>query len=84
MKTVSRAARSLTPCLRSEAREAGVFRSPWGELPRLQILTVAELLGGKRIDMPPILQVNRTFKRAPKARTVPLAAQLSLDEAAEG
>ncbi len=68
----------------NEAREAGEFVSPWGKHPRLQILTVAELLGGKRIDMPPILQVNRTFKRAPKAKSIPVAAQLALEDAAEG
>lgn len=33
------------------------------------MLTVAELLAGKQVDMPPIRQVNRTFKQAPKAKT---------------
>ena len=36
--------------------------------PRLQILTIAELLAGKRIDMPPARQVNVTLKKAPKIR----------------
>lgn len=30
----------------------------------MQILTIEELLDGKQIDMPPIQQVNKTFKRA--------------------
>jgi len=29
---------------------------------------VAELLAGKRIDMPPIRHVNKTFKKAPRAK----------------
>jgi restriction endonuclease len=68
----------------NEAREAGEFESPWGKHPRLQILTVGDLLGGKRIDMPPIMQVNRTFKRAPKAKSGPGGVQLTLDDVAEG
>lgn len=35
--------------------------------PRLQILTIEELLGGKRIDMP-AQQDIRSFKQAPKAK----------------
>ena len=35
---------------------------------RLQILTIADLLDGKRVDMPPLRQVNVTFKKAPKAK----------------
>jgi hypothetical protein len=34
--------------------------------PKLQILTIEELLEGKGVDMPPIGQVNVTFKKAPK------------------
>ena len=40
--------------MRTEAATAGFYDSPWGTRhPRLQILTVAELLKGARIDMPP-------------------------------
>lgn len=54
--------------MRREAAGAGFYHSGWGtDHPRLQILTIAELLDGKRIDMPPLGQVNVTFKRAPKA-----------------
>ena len=60
-----------TKPMRSEAASAGFYISPgWGRsYPRLQILTIEELLAGKRIDMPPISQVSATFKRAPKAKT---------------
>jgi hypothetical protein len=34
--------------------------------------------------MPPIMQVNRTFKRAPKAKSGPVGTQLTFDEVAEG
>jgi DNA modification methylase len=38
--------------MRTEAASAGFYESPWGKHPRLQLLTIAELLAGKRIDMP--------------------------------
>jgi DNA modification methylase len=54
--------------MRTEAASAGFYASPWGtKHPKLQILTIAELLSGKKIDMPPS-QDQRTFKKAPKAR----------------
>ena len=39
-----------------------------GQFPKIQLLTVAELLGGKKIAMPPIKQGGATFKKAPKAK----------------
>jgi site-specific DNA-methyltransferase (adenine-specific) len=59
-----------TQPMRSEAATAGFYHSlGWNQdYPRLQILTVAELLEGKGIDMPPLWQVSTTFKKAPKAR----------------
>ncbi len=53
--------------MRTEAADGQCYESPWGKHPRLQILTIAELLDGKQVDMPPIRQVNTTFKKAPKA-----------------
>jgi len=55
-----------TKPMRAEAAQAGYYYSPgWSKnYPRLQILTIAELLEGKTIDMPPIKQVNQTFKKA--------------------
>jgi hypothetical protein len=57
-----------TQPMRTEASGAGFYQSAWERHPRLQILTIAELLEGKRVDMPPLRQVNVTFKQAPKAR----------------
>jgi hypothetical protein len=56
-----------TPAMRDDAAGHGVYTTPWGKHPRIQILTVADLLSSKRIDMPPPSQVGLTFKRAPKA-----------------
>jgi hypothetical protein len=54
--------------MRTEAAGAGFYDSPWGTRhPRLQILTVAELLAGKKVDMPPSRD-QRTFKKAPRAK----------------
>jgi hypothetical protein len=44
------------------------------EHPRLQLLTVEELLSGKSVDMPPTRDV-RTFKKAPKAEKKPVDKQ---------
>lgn len=41
-----------TQPMRKEAASAGFYKSSWGEHPKIQLLTVAELLEGKRIDMP--------------------------------
>jgi site-specific DNA-methyltransferase (adenine-specific) len=59
-----------TSAMRSEAAGAGFYTSQvWGKsYPRLQILTVADLLSGKGIDMPPLRQVSVTFKKAPKGK----------------
>ena len=60
--------RPPTKPMRAEAAGAGFYDSPWGtKHPRLQILTVADLLGGKGIDMPQMRDL-RTFKKAPKAK----------------
>ena len=55
-----------TQPMRSEAASAGFYDSPWGKHPRVQILTIEELLEGAQIDMPPIRQVNQTYRRAPR------------------
>lgn len=57
-----------TQPMRAEAAGAGFYSSPWGtKHPRVQILTVAELLSGKGLNMPPVKQTNVTFQKAPKA-----------------
>lgn len=57
--------------MREEVATAGVYRSgsegvgTWGAHPKLQILTVRELLDGRMIDMPPRTG-SLAFPRAPK------------------
>lgn len=58
----------ITQPMRSEAAGAGFYESQWGKHPRIQILTIEELLAGKRIDYPPSRQVNVTFKKGQKAK----------------
>jgi hypothetical protein len=65
---VSLTLQESTQPMRTEASGAGFYQSAWGKHPCLQILTIAELLDGKRVDMPPLRQVNVTFKKAQKAR----------------
>jgi DNA modification methylase len=57
-----------TKPMQTEAATAGFSESKtWGKkYPKIQLLTVAELLAGKKIEMPPIRQVGATFKKAEK------------------
>ena len=57
--------------MKTEAVTAGFYESAlWGKkYPKVQLITVAELLAGKKIEMPPIKQVQATFKKAPKVTT---------------
>jgi hypothetical protein len=53
----------LTTCF-----EARFYTSPMNtQHPRIQLLTIEDLLGGKQIDMPAWRDL-RTFKKAPKAK----------------
>jgi DNA modification methylase len=56
-----------TSHMTTEAVTAGFYESSiWGrKYPKIQLLTVAEILAGKKIEMPPIRQVGATFKKAP-------------------
>jgi DNA modification methylase len=78
-----------TKAMRTEAAGAGFYESPtWKKrYPRLQLVTVADLLAGKGIAQPPARQVNVTYKRAPRAKgraeQLPLAAEPS-DEPESG
>ena len=56
--------------MRAEAASAGAYYSlGWDRhYPGIQILTVQDLLSGKRIDYPPSKQVNVTFKKSPKSK----------------
>jgi DNA modification methylase len=53
--------------MRAEAADAGFYESPgWKKkYPRLQILTIEQVMDGRGIERPP---GNVTFKRAPKAK----------------
>ena len=60
-----------TQPMRAEAAEAGWYTLPWDasrRYPRLQILTVEDLLAGRGVDCPPAQRANATFKRAPVAQ----------------
>jgi len=59
-----------TAPMKTEAVTAGFYESEmWGrKYPKVQLLTVSDLLTGKTIDMPPVKQVDATFKKAPKAK----------------
>ena len=66
-----------------EAAGAGFYSSPWGtKHPRIQILTIKELLGGAKVDMPPS-QDLRTFKQAAKVKAVD-KSQIDLPLDSEG
>ncbi len=58
-----------TQPMKSEAAGSDHYYSPgWDQsYPRIQILTISDLLAGKKINMPPIGQVSVTFKKAPKS-----------------
>ncbi len=72
-----------TQPMRTEAAGGGFYESPWGTHLRLQVLTIAEILAGKKIDMPPLGQTNVTFKQAPRAKAVGGPAQAGLGLADE-
>jgi site-specific DNA-methyltransferase (adenine-specific) len=68
-----------------EAAEAGFYQPPGlaDKFPRLQILSIAEMLAGKQVAYPRLLDV--TYKKAPKARKaaeeqIPLAGAEVEDE----
>jgi site-specific DNA-methyltransferase (adenine-specific) len=67
--------------MRTDAASLGFHDTAWGAFPRIQLLTVKELLEGKRIEYPRITEGNKTFKRAPKAKGAADAQQIGfLDE----
>jgi len=60
-----------TKDMQVEAVAAGYYHSPiWDkDYPKVQILTVEELLHGKTADMPPLTQTNVTFAKAQKIKS---------------
>lgn len=69
-----------TSPMKVEAVDAGYYHSPiWDkDYPKIQILTIDELLHGKTVDMPPQTQTSVTFAKAQKI-TKKQGEQLSLD-----
>jgi site-specific DNA-methyltransferase (adenine-specific) len=62
-----------TPSMLAEAASAGFYSSPWGKkkYPRLQILTIAQLMSGTSIAMPREEGENVTMRKGPKAEGPP-------------
>jgi DNA modification methylase len=73
---------SPTAPMKTEAAGAGFYDSPgWKKsYPRIQIFTIADLLGGFQIDMPPLgdPEVGATFKKAARAE-IPKESHPELD-----
>lgn len=65
-----------TKPMRTEAASAGFYKGPWDgkDYPKIQLLTVGELLDGRTINMPQWRDL-RTFKPAPKASRKPSSKQ---------
>jgi hypothetical protein len=69
-----------TKPMRTEAASADFYVSPFGKHPRLQILTISDLLSGKGIDYPSAAQrIDKTFKKAAKATSKDESQSLPLD-----
>jgi hypothetical protein len=61
-----------------EAALAGKYKSPWGEHARIQLLTIRELLAGRKIDYPRRRQVSTTYRQARRHKQY-AGEQLSLE-----
>jgi len=64
--------------MNAEAAEGGFYKSPWKKHPRVQVLTVEELLSGVQLDMPPIRLGGTTF-RLPRRVDRSTQGQLELE-----
>jgi hypothetical protein len=67
-----------TKPMQKESAEAGFYRSPGltDRYPRIQILSIEELLAAKKIDYPRFA-ADATFKKAPRAKA-PVEEQIPL------
>ena len=64
--------------MRVEASSAGFYDSPWGTRhPRLQLLTIAELLDGRDVDLP-ASRGNVTFKKADRVKETGMTLEFDL------
>ena len=68
--------------MRQEAASAGFYESPWGKHPRIQLLTIEDLLDGKSIDYPH-QAAEMTFKKAQRVRPDPSKTQNDLPMGSE-
>ena len=68
-----------TKAMRTEAAGAGFYKSAFGKHPKIQILTIANLLNGKKLDSPPA-KTDLTFKRARVAKAKPATTPRLLPE----
>jgi DNA modification methylase len=71
-----------TKPMRAEAASAGFYESPGWKTkhPRLQLLTIEDLLAGKKVDRPPTRD-ERTFKKAERFKPTHLSGKaLPFDE----
>lgn len=69
-----------TKPMRAEAASAGFYKQPMvgqggKQYPRLQTITVAELLAGQRIQFPAVGYLNVTLKSAPRVREAATSRQ---------
>jgi site-specific DNA-methyltransferase (adenine-specific) len=55
---------SPTSDMRKEAASAGFYKTPFGKFPRIQLLTIEEILSGKGVQYPGRGQSNSTFRKA--------------------
>jgi len=64
--------------MRTEAADAGTYEAPWGQrYPRIQLLTVEQLLDGRGIEMPAVgtMAANVTYRRAQRAPRRPVSSR---------
>lgn len=62
-----------------EAASAGFYSSSWGNHPRIQILTVDQMLNGHQLDYPAPKHSNRTYRKVLKVRPPEKSEQLAFD-----
>ena len=72
-----------TPGMRGEAAGFGFYESAWGRHPRIQLLTVGELLAGQAVSYPHVTGANVTFRRAQRAPVAQPEAMEMFSQAAE-
>lgn len=58
--------------MRTDAASFGFYESPWGKFPKVQLLTIRELMDGARIQYPHhVTGLDVTLRRAPKKSVKP-------------